>query len=260
MPTIIPKETHNITYDQLNPHALSIAKTLVDAGFEAYLVGGCIRDLLLQQTPKDFDIATSAHPEEVESLFKRCRLIGRRFRLAHVSVGKEVIEVATFRASPESSKNQSPTEHHQIAETGLVIRDNCYGNIEEDALRRDFTINALYLDPETLDIRDYVDAMSDIKSKTIRLIGEPDTRFREDPVRVLRAIRFKAKLNFQLDDNIEATIKTYLPLLQDIAPARKFEELLKLLLTGHAKTSFEILNHYQTIPYLLPCTQGHLED
>ena len=282
MATVISQKTHKITEDQLNRHALNVAKTLSNAGFETYLVGGCIRDLLLGLTPKDFDIATAAHPEEVEPLFKRCRLIGRRFRLAHVSFGKEIIEVATFRANPSANtsieKLSKPThtecdpecekvapilantDHHKVSEAGLVIRDNCYGSIEEDVVRRDFTINALYMDPNTLEIHDHINAMPDIKAGLIRLIGEPEVRYREDPVRTLRAIRFQAKLGFNLEETTGNQLNRYLPLLSEISPARRFEEVLKLFLTGHAQTSFNLLIRYQAIDFLLPSVKQHFDD
>ncbi len=267
---IIPQSVHKIAKEQLDIQAISIAETLSKAGFETYLVGGCIRDLLLGKAPKDFDIATSAHPEQVKSQFKRCRLIGRRFRLAHVRNGKEVIEVATFRANPakqplnskDTRQGADPNEAdgHQVSENGLLIRDNCYGSVEEDVMRRDLTINALYLNVTTMDIHDYINAIPDINAHAIRVIGDPEIRFREDPVRTLRVIRFKAKLKgFRVNDATQNALQRALPLLSEVSPARRFEELLKFFLTGHAQSSFQHLIDFNALHYLLPVTAKYLE-
>jgi poly(A) polymerase len=218
---------------------------LQNAGYEAYIVGGSVRDLLLGKAPKDFDVATSATPEEVQDVFPRCRLIGRRFRLAHVRKGGALIEVATFRgqATPENSQ-----EDHN----GRILRDNVFGSVEEDAIRRDFTINAMFLDPVSGDIRDYVGGYEDLAKRRLRLIGDPVTRYREDPVRLLRAARFVAKLGVEPDEESAAPIRKMAPLLKDIPPARLFEEVCKLFLTGHGSRSMEALQRFGLSSILFP--------
>ncbi len=221
---------------------------LSEAGFQAHLVGGCVRDMLLGQVPKDFDVATDATPEQVKSLFRNCRLIGRRFRLAHVIFGREIIEVATFRGQHDDAIVHS--------NEGRILRDNVYGSLEEDAFRRDFTVNALYYDVSHHGIIDYVDAMHDIHAKRLRLIGDPETRFREDPVRMLRAVRFAAKLNFTIDKNNEEQLFALGELLENIPAARLFDEVLKLFQSGHGIKSWQGIQHYQLLRYLLPMTYG----
>ena len=204
-----------------------------------------MRDLLLGKAPKDFDVATSATPEEVQDVFPRCRLIGRRFRLAHVRKAGALIEVATFRghATPEKSR-----EDHN----GRILRDNVFGTVEEDAIRRDFTINAMFLDPVSGDIRDYVGGYEDLANRRLRLIGDPITRYREDPVRLLRAARFVAKLGVEPDEESAAPIREMAPLLKDIPPARLFEEVCKLFLTGHGSRSMEALQRFGLSTILFP--------
>ena len=218
-----------------------------NAGYEAYIVGGSVRDLLLGKAPKDFDVATSATPEEVKDVFPRCRLIGRRFRLAHVRKAGALIEVATFRgqAAPENVRE----DHHQ---NGRILRDNVFGSVEEDAIRRDFTINAMFLDPVSGDIRDYVGGYEDLANRRLRLIGDPVTRYREDPVRLLRAARFVAKLGVEPDEESAAPIREMAPLLKDIPPARLFEEVCKLFLTGHGSRSMEALQRFGLSAILFP--------
>src|SRR3989338_3743225 len=189
---IIPRDQHPISRKLIHPSALKVIYRLQEHGYEAYLVGGGVRDILLGVEPKDFDVATSATPEEVKRLFSNARLIGRRFKLVHVLFGRDVIEVATFRASSEVEEN---TAHTKRSEHGMLLRDNVYGSVEDDAIRRDFTINALYYNPKDFAIYDYLDALSDIQTRTLRMIGDPETRYREDPVRMLRAIRFSSKLD-----------------------------------------------------------------
>ncbi|VAW73307.1 Poly(A) polymerase [hydrothermal vent metagenome] len=219
---------------------------LQEAGYQAYLVGGSVRDLLLGHDPKDFDIATSAEPDEIAAEFKNCRLIGRRFRLAHIYYGRELIEVATFRGSADELKD----EH--LSESGRILRDNVFGTLEEDAIRRDFTINALYYDPVKNEVTDYVNGMQDLRQSKLRLIGDIEQRYREDPVRMLRAARFAAKLNFHIDPAEEQLIYTHGRLLGDISPARLFEESRKLFMSGCALTTFEMLRHYHLFEYLYP--------
>ncbi len=209
-------------------------------------MGGGVRDLLLGKEPKDFDIATKATPEQVQALFRRCRLIGRRFRLAHVLVGRDLIEVATFRGQG----GNDGTHHH--LENGRIIRDNQFGSVEEDALRRDFTINALFLDVSEWTIRDFVGGYQDLKSGILKLIGEPETRYREDPVRLLRAARFVAKLGLQIEEKTAAPLTQLGALLHDVPAARLFEEVNKLFLTGHAEQSLRALQTHGLMRFLFP--------
>ncbi len=248
---IIAEQTHQIPRKHLDDNAAKVVYRLLDAGYEGYLVGGCIRDILIKKRPKDFDIATNAHPEEAHELFQRSRLIGRRFKLLHVRFGREIIEVATFRAGHDSEENDDDVKGKQ-AESGLILRDNVYGTIEEDALRRDFTINALYYCVKDHSIYDFTNGYEDIQKKVIRLIGNPDNRYKEDPVRMLRAIRFAAKLDFEIEQATAAPIRQQAHLLQDIAPARLFDETLKLFQSGHAATAYQLLKEYQLLEQLLP--------
>lgn len=251
---IYPRSEHTISRRQISSNALKVLYRLHNSGFRACLVGGCVRDLLLGREPKDFDVATDAHPEQVKTLFRNSRLIGRRFRLAHVRFGREVIEVATFRALPRDKGDDWALE----AETGRLLRDNVYGGIEEDAWRRDFTVNALYYDIHDFSVVDYVGGMEDLRRGILRLIGDPELRYREDPVRMLRAIRFMTKLGFKLDPQCEAPLREFAPLLQDIPPARLFEEVLKLFLSGYAVQTFELLRHYGLFGALFPATEAAL--
>lgn len=221
------------------------------AGYQAYLVGGSVRDLLLGREPKDFDVATDAHPEEIKQVFRSCRLIGRRFRLAHVRFGREIIEVATFRS-------MSFQQQGQQTENGMILRDNEFGNIEEDALRRDFTVNALYYNIADFSVVDYAQGMADLQAGTLRLLGDPETRYREDPVRMLRAVRFAAKLGFNIDSSAEEPIFRIGGLLRDIPAARMYEEVLKLFLGGVAVATFEKLRHYDLFAELFPLTDENL--
>ncbi|MFC6670726.1 polynucleotide adenylyltransferase PcnB [Marinobacterium aestuariivivens] len=207
---IISRDEHKIPRQHLDENALKVVHRLNDDGHEAYLVGGCIRDLLLGLRPKDFDVATSALPEEAEELFRRARLIGRRFKLVHVRFGRDVIEVATFRAGHNADENEDG-EHGRQSESGLILRDNVYGTLEEDALRRDFTINALYYCPKDHSIHDLVGGFRDMGHRVIRMIGDPEARYREDPVRMLRAVRFAAKLGFEIEPATAAPIRQLAP-------------------------------------------------
>lgn len=222
-----------------------MVRELQDAGFEAFLVGGSVRDLLLGKVPKDFDVATSATPEEVLDVFPRCRLIGRRFRLAHVRKAGALIEVATFRGAATEGGDHEKSN-------GRILRDNVFGTVEEDAIRRDFTINALFLDSVSGDIRDYVGGYEDLSNRRLRLIGDPEVRFREDPVRLLRAARFEAKLGVKPDQQTEAPIHKMAQLLKDVPPARLFEEVCKLFLTGHAVRSMEALQRFGLSTVMFP--------
>ncbi|MEE3198207.1 MAG: polynucleotide adenylyltransferase PcnB [Pseudomonadota bacterium] len=246
-PRIIPRSEHNISRANISDNALRVLYRLKKAGYGAFLVGGGVRDLLLDRRPKDFDIVTDAHPEQVRKLFRYCRLVGRRFRLAHVRFGREVIEVATFRASAtDKHKDRIHTKK------GRIIRDNVYGNIDEDVWRRDFTANALYYNIADFTIWDYCSGISDIKSGILRLIGDPVTRYKEDPVRMLRAVRLAAKLDLTIAPNAEAPILELGELLNEVPAARLYDELIKLFHAGHATRSFDLLIRYNLFQYLLP--------
>jgi poly(A) polymerase len=326
---IIPRAEHSISRSAISPNALRVLYRLREAGYEAFLVGGCVRDLLIGITPKDFDIATSALPEEVKRTFRNCRLIGRRFRLAHVFFGREIIEVATFRATStpvdevpvevaadldddelpeelevedddlddeldddlddldeadestvlaEAGSHQTgfhgsrplpdrdrsrhagagEDEDHVTDEHGRILRDNAYGNIDDDVWRRDFTANALYYNIADFSIWDYVDGVSDIAARRLKLIGDPVTRYREDPVRMLRAARFEAKLGFTLDGATGTAIPELKELLSSVPPARLFDETLKLFLTGHGAKSLDVLMKHGLLAELLPTVASYL--
>ncbi|WP_132143072.1 polynucleotide adenylyltransferase PcnB [Luteibacter rhizovicinus] len=251
---IIPREQHSISRKNISKAALRVLYRLHDAGFDAYLVGGAVRDLLLGGHPKDFDVATNATPDEVKGLFRNCRLIGRRFRLAHVVFGPEIIEVATFRGTGEEG---GEGDRHIV--DGRIVRDNIWGTIEEDAVRRDFRVNALYYDIGDFSVRDYVGGMQDLEDSTMRLIGDPELRYREDPVRMLRAARLAAKLNFTIDKATAAPFATLGHLLGEAAPARLFDESLKLFLGGHGLKSFRMLEACGLLKFLFPVTARALE-
>lgn len=255
---------HEFNLDSISPNAIKVVHQLKSQGYEAYLVGGCVRDLLLDREPKDFDVATSALPEEVRQVFRNSRLIGRRFRLAHVRFGREIIEVATFRGSGNSVDssgdgiNNGQDTSQEIHEDGRILRDNVYGSMDEDAIRRDFTINALYLDPEDETVLDRVNGMIDHQNRLIRLIGDPEERYREDPVRLLRAIRFAAKLDFEIAAETLQPISTLGSLLSGVPQARLYEEILKLFLSGHALQTFEDLCRHDLLKQLFPQTDQML--
>ncbi len=241
----IPQAEHGIHPNKLCPYASDVVRDLQEAEYEAYIVGGSVRDLLLGKLPKDFDVATNATPEEVQGVFPRCRLIGRRFRLAHVRKGGALIEVATFRGQAAAGN-----EREQL--NGRILRDNVFGTVEEDAIRRDFTINALFLDPVSGDIRDYVGGYQDLVDRRLRLIGDPETRYREDAVRLLRAARFVAKLGVEPVRETATPTRKLAHLLKDIPPARLFEEVCKLFLTGHGRRSMEALQRFGLSSALFP--------
>ncbi|MBS0485226.1 MAG: polynucleotide adenylyltransferase PcnB [Proteobacteria bacterium] len=231
--SVIPNKRHGIRRNQINPCALKIATSLQQAGFSAYIVGGAVRDLLLGLTPKDFDVATNATPEEIHKLFRRSRIIGRRFRLVHVMCGAETVEVSTFRGpSPDHEEDSAVTPLTDAH--GRLLHDNVFGSQEEDAVRRDFTVNALFYDPVKEEILDYLNGFDDIKTKKLRIIGDPVQRYREDPVRMLRAVRLASKLGMQIDAQTAQPIGDLAPLLQNVPPSRLFDEMLKLLLSGHS--------------------------
>lgn len=228
---------------------------LKDAGYQAFLVGGAVRDLLLGIEPKDFDIVTDAHPEQVKELFRNCRLIGRRFHLAHVRFGQDIVEVATFRAAhtPIDDDNSVDEGGSRILDDrGRILRDNLYGTIDEDVWRRDFTANALYYNIQDFSIWDYVGGVEDARNRVLRLIGDPATRYHEDPVRMLRAARFSAKLDFTLHPETAEPIRKLAPTLEGIPAARLFDEVCKLFLAGFAVRAFELLAYYGLLEHLLP--------
>lgn len=254
MAKIYARSEHCISRSQISENALKVLHRLKKAGFEAYLVGGCVRDLLLGREPKDFDVATNASPEQVKQVFRNCRIIGRRFRLAHVFFGREIIEVATFRGSePEESDQQV------VHEDGRLLRDNVFGTLEEDVWRRDFTVNALYYNIRDFSVVDYTGGMQDHANAVLRLIGNPSVRYREDPVRMLRAIRFAVKLGFTLHPDTEKPIHSLADLLKSIPAARLYDEVLKLFLSGYGVQTFEMLRHYGLFAILFPATDKALE-
>ena len=247
---ILSRGEHGISRKNIDKHALKVLYRLHKSGFHACLVGGAVRDLLLGVKPKDFDIATDATPEQVNKLFRNCRLIGRRFRLAHIHFGRLIIEVATFRAAHEGSSESSQSGHQD--ESGRIVRDNVFGELADDVWRRDFTANALYYDISDFSVIDFVGGFEDIKQRRLHLIGDVETRYREDPVRMLRALRFSAKLDFAIDEESRLPIFTLGHLLQDIPAARLYEEVLKLFHSGHALRSFELLQEFDLLKYLFP--------
>ncbi len=255
-PVIVPRSEHNVSRANISPNALKVLYRLKSAGFEAFLVGGGVRDLLLDRHPKDFDVVTNADPDQIRDLFRNCRLIGRRFRLAHVRFGRDIVEVATFRATNVTEADDDDRAH---TDSGRILRDNVYGTIDEDVWRRDFTVNALYYNITDFGIWDYVDGVRDVRARTLRLIGDPEKRYREDPVRMLRAARFAAKLDFTLAPETAAPIATLGSLLNEVPSARLFDELLKLFQSGHAVRSFEVLIQYDLLRYLFRDTQALLD-
>ena len=255
---IYAKAEHGIHRDDLSNAAISVCEGLQKAGYKAFVVGGAVRDLLLGRHPKDFDVATDATPEQVRGVFRRARIIGRRFRLVHVMFRDETIEVSTFRsAHPDVEADADPGAENNRAradEHGRLLRDNVFGNQEEDAIRRDFTMNALFYDPSKEEVWDYVNGVADIQKKRVVMIGDPEARYREDPVRMLRASRLASKLEFVIDPATEKPIATLAPLLDNVPTARIFDEMLKLLFSGHALAGLEKLRklglHLGMLPVL----------
>ena len=249
---ILAREAHGIRREQLDDCALKTCETLAGAGFKGYLVGGAVRDLLLGKTPKDFDVATDATPEQVRRLFRRSRIIGRRFQIVHVMCGRVTIEVTTFRSNGQTEtedEDARPTDEH-----GRLLSDNVFGSMADDAARRDFTINALYYDPARQEVHDYFGGVDDCRKRVLRIIGDPEKRFREDPVRMLRAARFAAKLDFHIDPETRKPVAVLAPLLANIPRARIFDEALKLLMSGHALRGVHQLRaeglHHGMLPLL----------
>lgn len=264
---VIERGDHCISRKSISPNALKVLYRLNDAGYHAFLVGGGVRDLLLGNTPKDFDISTNATPEEVRHLFRNAMIIGRRFKIVHLRFGREIIEVTTFRAhhEPENefTENMSNRQIKGLdsahSSAGMILRDNVYGSLNEDALRRDFTANALYYTIDGFRIIDFANGVQDIENRTLRMIGDPATRYREDPVRLLRAIRFASKLGFEIEPKTRAPMNELAPLLESISPARIFDESIKLLVSGYAERTFALLRQLKVGECLfrntIACTQ-----
>ena len=251
---VIPRNQHRISRKSISDSALKVLYRLSKSGHRACLVGGGVRDLLLDIQPKDFDVATDATPEEIRALFKNSRIIGRRFRLVHIRFGRDIIEVATFRGHAEDSpKTELDTQ-------GRILRDNTFGDIEEDAIRRDFTVNALYYDIHDYAVLDYAGGLQDIEDRLLRMIGDAGTRYQEDPVRMLRAVRFAAKLNFEIETAAASAIHQHGHLLAAIPPARMFDEMIKLFHSGSAVRVFELLREFNLLKYLVPALAEWLQD
>lgn len=250
---VIPRAAHNVSRDEISNAALKVLYRLHKAGYQAFLVGGGVRDAMLELHPKDFDIATNATPEEVRSLFSNCRLIGRRFRLAHVRFGREIIEVATFRAAANHKDDDSSHDTE-----GRILRDNVYGSVEADVWRRDFTCNALYYNIADFSIWDYTGGFEDVKRKRLVLIGDPAQRLREDPVRMLRAVRFAGKLGFTIDESVVEAMRGHTGLLTNVPAARLFDEFLKLFQAGFAERTFNLLREHKLFGELFPATEEEL--
>ncbi|HSG88691.1 MAG TPA: polynucleotide adenylyltransferase PcnB [Pseudomonadales bacterium] len=274
MAHVVPRQDHPISRADISDSAMKVLYRLIGAGHLAFLVGGGVRDLLLGKAPKDFDIATDASPEQVRELFRNSRLIGRRFRLAHVRFGREIIEVATFRGSavdddaptveqadlPSRRRSNSADEPAAAQSgSGMILRDNVYGTVDEDAARRDFTINALYYTPADFCLYDFAGGLDDMEARRIRLIGDPDQRYREDPVRMLRALRFAAKLDFEVDEDTAEPIPRMAELLLSIPPARLFDEVAKLFMHGHAERSFDLLREFGVFTMLFPQSNAAMD-
>ncbi len=253
---VIRESQHKIPKHNISQAATKVISQLQDSGYAAYLVGGGVRDLMLDGHPKDFDVATDATPEEVKSLFRNSRIIGKRFRIVHVRFGREIIEVTTFRGhhAEGNSKGEAAQSDH-----GVILRDNVYGDIESDAIRRDFTVNALYLDPSTGDLLDFTGGTEDLANRTIRIIGDPEVRYKEDPVRMLRAVRFAAKLGFAIHPETDAPIHAHADYLNHIPPARLFEEVMKLFMSGQGTATLTLLREHKLFECLFPGTEERLQ-
>src|SRR5574343_848361 len=272
----IAAAVHGINPALVDERAANVVRTLQRAGYEAYIVGGAVRDLLLGLAPKDFDVATNATPEQVKSLFRRAFIIGRRFRIVHVVYGRgrehEVIEVSTFRAyldaaaaeqvagNERTAKKEIENKSHVVDAEGRVLRDNVWGPQVEDAARRDFTINAMYYDPRSQVVVDYHHGFKDVRGQVLRMIGDPETRYREDPVRILRVVRFAAKLGFEIEPATRKPIKAMAELLSNVPQSRMFDEMIKLLQTGHALASLEELRKQGLHRGIFPILDAVLDD
>jgi poly(A) polymerase len=266
--TIIEREEHCISRKDISPNALKVLYRLNECGFQAFLVGGGVRDLLLGDTPKDFDISTDATPEEIKQLFRNAMIIGRRFKIIHLRYGREIIEVTTFRAhhAPENEFEDDASNRSikgldsAHSSSGMILRDNVWGNINDDALRRDFTANALYYTTDGFRVLDFANGLEDIDNTVLRMIGDPATRYREDPVRMLRAIRFAAKLDFTIEPGTRAPLDELASLLESISPARLFDETLKMLTGGYAEETFALLRQFKVGTVLFKSTMSATRD
>ena len=261
---VIPRAQHNVSRSNISNSALKVLYRLKNNGFQAFLVGGGVRDLLLGMGPKDFDVATDARPEQIRELFRNCRLIGRRFRLAHIRFGREIVEVATFRAAAGSQQQEGeePVEDKARSvhgSSGRILRDNAYGSIEEDIWRRDFTANALYYNIADFSIWDFTSGVADVQDRVLRLIGDPETRYREDPVRMLRAIRFAAKLEFEIAPETASPIRRLSGLLADVPAARIYDETLKIFHGGHGTRALELLFEFGLFEHLFPASAAAID-
>ncbi len=251
----VPASDLGLSISDVSPAAVSIIRTLQDSGFQAEMVGGCVRDLLLGWSPKDFDVVTNATPDQIKKLFRRARVIGRRFQLVHVRIGREVIEVSTYRGSDTGRQEQRRGRAKE-----KMAANNVFGRRDEDVLRRDFTINALYYDPVKEVVTDYVDGLGHIQERRLEIIGDPRQRFSEDPVRMLRAVRFKAKLNLRLDAKIEKLLPRMAGTLIAVSPPRLFEEIIKVLHNGYGAVGFQALDHYGLLRFLFPSATRHFNE
>ena len=255
-PRVLSRDEHPVSRRLISDSALKVMHRLRSGGFEAYLVGGAVRDLMLGKQPKDFDVGTNATPEEVRNLFRNSRIIGRRFKIVHVRFGREIIEVTTYRGSHENNAGNAAV----AADNGMLLRDNVYGTLVEDAKRRDFTVNALYYCSDDFTVLDYVGGLDDLNKRQIRIIGDATSRYQEDPVRMLRAVRFAAKLDFTLEAKTSAPIRSLAAMLEQIPAARMFDEVLKLFMEGQALRVYALLKHYDLFRPLFPATQRLLDD
>jgi poly(A) polymerase len=264
MPRLAPRAidagSHPISQDHISAGARYVCQVLHEAGYAAYLVGGCVRDLLLDLHPKDFDVATSATPEQIHAQFRGSRIVGRRFKIVHVRRGREIVEVTTFRAHHDSAQEDEDSGGLICPDSGMLLTDNVYGDIDDDALRRDFTINSLFYDPIEQQIIDYTGGLDDLDAGILRVIGDPEVRFREDPVRMLRAVRFVAKLDMRLDDDAERALRAGYQSCSQVAPARLFDEVIKVLMTGCGARAFDLLRDYRLYEVLFPDSAAALAD
>jgi poly(A) polymerase len=252
---IIRSPDHKLTKDMMNSQALEVVEKLTSEGFQAFIVGGSIRDLLLNRVPKDFDVATNANPIQIKSLFDRARIIGRRFQIVHVKLNKQIIEVTTFRSNNKDLFN----EQRIRTKNGMLTRDNVFGSLTDDSIRRDLSVNAFYYDPHDNTITDFTNGFSDIREGIIRIIGDPATRYREDPLRLLRVVRFAAKLNFLIDSGTRAPIKQHGKDLKQISAPRLFDESLKLFMSGHGLKTFELLNEFDLLRHIFPRLSDNID-
>ena len=255
-PRIIHATEHGISHSDISPSAAEVVEVLQDAEFRAELVGGCVRDLILGRKPKDFDVSTNARPDQLERIFRRCRIIGRRFKLAQIRVGRDTVEVATYRSQPSKRKGRRRTKN--VSHRGRVLYDNAFGTIEQDAYRRDLTINSLYLDPMNMQIIDYTGGYSDARNRIIRVLGRPNVRFREDPVRILRVVRFASQLDFNIESEAEATITQMAHLLRDVPAARLADEFRKIIFNGSSADIVRSMQHFNLFGLLFPAYRQHL--